>query len=83
MDMNQNLSFCCIEGTHVSNKDKHNPRIKATTTKTVFKANGPVKQAGVAILISNKIDSQQKLIKKRRHVKSVHICRKYEGNYIC
>jgi hypothetical protein len=32
--------------------------------KTIFQANGPKKQAGVAILISNKIDFQPKVIKK-------------------
>jgi exonuclease III len=32
--------------------------------KTIFQANGPKKQAGVAILISNKIDFQPKDIKK-------------------
>jgi exonuclease III len=32
--------------------------------KTIFQANGPKKQAGVAILISNKIDFQPKSIKK-------------------
>jgi exonuclease III len=32
--------------------------------KTIFQANGPKKQAGVAILILNKIDTQPKVIKK-------------------
>jgi hypothetical protein len=32
--------------------------------KTIFQANGPKKQAGVAILISNNIDFQPKVIKK-------------------
>jgi exonuclease III len=32
--------------------------------KTMFQTNGPKKQAGVAILISNKIDFQPKVIKK-------------------
>ena len=32
--------------------------------KTIFQANGMKKQAGVAILISNKIDFQPKIIKK-------------------
>jgi exonuclease III len=32
--------------------------------KTIFQANGPKTQAGVAILISNKIDFQPKVIKK-------------------
>jgi hypothetical protein len=32
--------------------------------KTIFQANGPKKQAGVAILILNKINFQLKVIKK-------------------
>ena len=38
--------------------------------KTIFQANCPNKQAGVAILISNKIDFQPKVIKKgkERHI---------------
>jgi exonuclease III len=32
--------------------------------KTIFQVNGPKKQAGVAILTSNKIDFQPKVIKK-------------------
>ena len=34
--------------------------------KTYFQANGPKKQAGLAILISNKTDCQPKVIKKDR-----------------
>jgi hypothetical protein len=34
--------------------------------KTIFQANVPKKQAGLAILISNKIDFQPKVIKKDR-----------------
>ena len=47
---------------HLSIKDKHYFRVKGW--KTIFKANGPRKQAGVTILISDKIDFQPKVIKK-------------------
>jgi hypothetical protein len=40
---------------HLSDKDRHYLRVKGW--KTVSQANGPKKQAGVAILITNKIDS--------------------------
>ena len=65
----QDPTFCCIQETHLRNKDKHYLRVKGW--KTVFQANGSRKQAGVAILISNKIDFQPKLIKKDK-----------EGHYI-
>jgi exonuclease III len=58
----QDPTFCCIEETHLRDKDRNNLRVKGW--KTIFQANGPKKQAGVAILISNKIVFQPNLIKK-------------------
>ena len=55
-------TFCCIQETHLSDKDKYYLRVKGW--KTNFQANGPKKQAGVAILILNNIDFQPKDIKK-------------------
>jgi hypothetical protein len=48
--------------THLSERDRHYFRVKGW--KTIFQANGPKKQAGVTILILNKINFQQKVIKK-------------------
>jgi hypothetical protein len=45
-------------------KDRHYLRMKGW--KTIFQANGLKKQAGVAILIPNKIDFQTKVIKKKK-----------------
>ena len=59
----QNPAFCCIQETPLRDKDKHYLRIKGWG-KT-FQANGPKKQTRVAILISNKVDFQPKVIKKR------------------
>jgi exonuclease III len=58
----QDPTFCCIQETNLSDKGRHYFRVKGW--KTIFQANGPKKQAGVAILISNKINSQPKVIKK-------------------
>ena len=41
--------------------------------KTIFQANGLKKQAGVAILISDKIDFQPKVIKKDKGGNLIHI----------
>ena len=62
-------TFCCLQETHLREKDRHYLRVKGW--KTIFQANGLKKQAGVAILISNKIDFQSKVIKKDK-----------EGHYI-
>jgi exonuclease III len=53
---------CCIQETHLRDKDRHYLRVKGW--KTIFQANCPKKQAGVVILISNKIDFQSKVFKK-------------------
>jgi exonuclease III len=58
----QDPTFCCIQETHLREKDRHYLRVKGW--KRIFQANGLKKQAGVAILISNKIDFQRKVIKK-------------------
>ena len=58
----QNTTFCCIQETHLREKDRHYLRLKGW--KTNFQANDPKKQAGVAILISNKIYFQPEVIKK-------------------
>jgi hypothetical protein len=58
----QDPTFCCIQETHLSDKDRHYLRVKGW--KTIFQTNGLKKQAGVAILISNKINFQPKVIKK-------------------
>jgi exonuclease III len=41
--------------------------------KIIFQAHGPKKQAGVAILISNKIDFQPKVIKKEKEGHFIHM----------
>jgi exonuclease III len=50
-----------MQETHRNNKDRHYLRVKGW--KKTFQANGPGKQAGVVIQISNKIDFQPKVIK--------------------
>jgi len=52
---------------HISEKKTYYLRVKGW--KTTFQTNGRKKQAGEAILISNKIDFQPKVIKKDIHQK--------------
>jgi exonuclease III len=60
----QNSTFCCLQETHLREKDKHYIIVKGW--KTIFQANGLKKQAGIAILISIKIDFQPKVFKKEK-----------------
>jgi hypothetical protein len=50
--------------TGISHQCQRQVVLRGKGWKTVFQANGPRKQAGVAILISNKIDFQPNIIKK-------------------
>jgi exonuclease III len=61
----QDTTFCCIQETHLMDKDRHYLRVKGW--KIIFQANGPKKQPGVAILISNKIGCHPKVIKKDKY----------------
>ena len=60
----QDSTFCCLQETYLREKDRHYLRMKGW--KTIFQANGLKKQAGVAILISNKINFQTKVITKEK-----------------
>jgi hypothetical protein len=46
---------------------------QSESLKINFLENGPKKQAGVAILISNKIDFQTKVIEKEKDFTFIHI----------
>ena len=58
----QNPAFCCIQETHLRDRDRHYLRVKGWEIN--FLANGPKKQSEVAIIMSNKINFQPKVIKK-------------------
>jgi hypothetical protein len=51
----QDPTFGCIQETHLRDKD-----LGVKGWKTIFQESGPKIQAGVAILILNKIDFQPK-----------------------
>ena len=63
----QNTYICCLQETHFRPRDTY--RLKVKGWKTIFHVNGNQKKAGVAILISDKIDFKIKniLIDKERH----------------
>jgi exonuclease III len=58
----QNPAFCCKQETYLSIKDRHYLRVRGW--ETIFQANVAKKQAGVSILILDKIGFQPKVIKK-------------------
>ena len=58
----QDPYICCLQETHLKMKDTH--RLKVKGWKKIFHANGDQKKAGVAILISDKIDFKTKAVKR-------------------
>jgi hypothetical protein len=52
---------CCLKDTHLVDRNKHWLRVKGW--KKIYQANGPPKLAGIAILISDKVDFKLTLVK--------------------
>ena len=67
----QDPSFCCIQETHLNSKDRHYLRVKGW--EKTFQSNGIKKQAGVAFLISNKIDFKLKSIERDQEGRYIFI----------
>ena len=61
--------ICCLQETHFTLRDTY--RLKVRGWKKIFHANGNQKKAGVAILISDKIDFKIK-----------NVTRDKEGHYL-
>ena len=69
MDTKTRPLICCLQETHFRPRDTY--RLKVRGWKKIFHANGNQKKAGVAILISEKIDFKIKTITRDK-----------EGHYI-
>ena len=65
----QDPYICCLQKTHLKTRDAY--RLKVKGWKKIFHANGNQKNAGVAILISDKLDFKTKAVKRDK-----------EGHYI-
>ena len=59
---NQNPSVCCSQETHLTCKDTH--RLKIKGWRKTYQANGEQTKAGVAILVSDKMDFKPTKIKR-------------------
>jgi exonuclease III len=57
----EDSTICCLQVTHLTDRNKHWLRVKVW--KKVYQTNGPPKQAGVVILLSDKVDFKLTLIK--------------------
>jgi exonuclease III len=57
----EDLTICCLQKTYLMDRNKHRLRMKGW--KKIYQTSGPQKRAGVAILISDKVDFKPTLIK--------------------
>ena len=60
----QDSYICCLQETHLKPRDTY--RLKVKSWKKIFHANGGQKKAGVAKLISDKIDFEINNEKRQR-----------------
>ena len=67
----QDPYICCLQETHFRPKDTY--RLKVRGWKKIFHANGNQKKAGVAILISDKIDVKIKNITRDKERQNIMI----------
>ena len=65
----QDPYICCLQETHLRTRDTYGLKVKGW--EKIFHANRDQKKAGVAILISDKIDFKTKAVKRDK-----------EGHYI-
>ena len=92
----QDPCICCLQDIHLKTRDTY--RLKVKGWKKIFHANGDQKKAGVAILISDKIDFQIKDVKRdkrrtlhndqrinprRRYNNYKYICTQHRSTAIC
>ena len=79
----QDPYICCLEETHLKPRDTY--RLKVKGWKKIFHANRNQKKAGVAILISDKIDFEIMAVKKDKegHYIMIKGSRRRYNNYIC
>ena len=61
---NKTPYICCLQEAHLKPRDTY--RLKVKGWKKIFHANGDLKKAGVAVLISDNIDFEIKTVKKRQ-----------------
>ena len=54
--------MCCLQETHLKTRVTFRAKVKGC--KKIFHANGEQKKAGVAILISDKVDFKTKAVKR-------------------
>ena len=81
----QDLYICCLQEKHLRPRDTYSLKVRGW--KKIFHANGNQKKAGVAILISDKINFKTKTITKDKAIhndQGINPRRRYNNyKYLC
>jgi exonuclease III len=67
----QHPTNCWLQEMYLTNKNKHSLRVKEWIK--IFQANGPIRQAGITILMSDKVEFKPKFVQRDENI---HILRK-------
>ena len=76
----QDPYICCLQQTHFRSRDTY--RLKVRGWKKIFHANGNQKKAGVAILLSDKINFKIKTITRDKELhndQGINLRRRYNN----
>ena len=76
----QDPYICCLQETHLKTRDTY--RLKVKGWKNIYHANRHQKKAGVAILISDKIDFKTKAVKRDKEGHHIMIKGAIQEEYI-
>ena len=76
----QDPYICCLQETYLKTRDTY--RLKVKGQKKIFQANRDQNKAGVAILITDKIDFEIKTVKRHKEGHHIMIKRSIQENYI-
>jgi exonuclease III len=60
----EDLTICCLQETHLTDRNKHWLRVKGY--KKIYLTNAPAKQAELSMPVSDKVDYKSELVRREK-----------------